>query len=225
MPGDADVQEGEGDDRLVREFVAETEAFLPEHQPTPPITYNHPNFQANQSLGLMLMHHFNRAGQRVDVVSLGQPGQTQTVSFAPGSPTAKTLGAPPFTVSVTASSGLAVTIASQTPAVCTIDGADLVTLVSAGTCTLTRANPAAPMTVPVIVTDGRGPWETFVGLGAWAEAETFRHLARVELHWWGPSGPDGCARCRTGQSGNGASSTGTGRMRSVSLTSRTGPST
>jgi hypothetical protein len=45
------------------------------------------------------------------------------------------LGAPPFTVSATASSGLAVSFASVTPTVCTVSGST-VTLVAAGTCTI-----------------------------------------------------------------------------------------
>ena len=47
----------------------------------------------------------------------------------------KTFGAAPFTVSATASSGLAVTLTSTTALVCTISG-NTVTIVAAGTCTI-----------------------------------------------------------------------------------------
>jgi alpha-tubulin suppressor-like RCC1 family protein len=62
----------------------------------------------------------------------------QTITFA--ALTAKTLGTAPFTVSATASSGLAVAFTSTNTAVCKVVVTN-VTLVSAGTCTLT-ANQA-----------------------------------------------------------------------------------
>jgi subtilisin family serine protease len=102
------------------------------------VTYNAANYQANNSKGLLLLHHYNRDGQRVEVVSVNKG---QTVSFAPGSPTSKVLTDPPFTVTATSSAGLPVTIASQTPFVCTINASSLVTLVAPGTCTL-RASQA-----------------------------------------------------------------------------------
>lgn len=57
----------------------------------------------------------------------------QTITFA-ALPN-RTFGDAPFTVTASASSGLPVTIASQTPTVCTIEG-NTVTLLSTGTCTL-----------------------------------------------------------------------------------------
>jgi hypothetical protein len=57
----------------------------------------------------------------------------QTITF--GTLSSQSLGAAPFTVSATASSGLAVSFNSQTPPVCTISGAT-VTLVAVGTCTI-----------------------------------------------------------------------------------------
>lgn len=63
---------------------------------------------------------------------------SQTISFATLS--AKTFGAAPFTVSATASSGLAVSFASLTTTTCTVSGAT-VTMVAAGTCTV-RASQA-----------------------------------------------------------------------------------
>src|SRR6185369_16572333 len=62
----------------------------------------------------------------------------QTISFAalPG----KTFGAAPFTVSATASSGLAVAFSTLTTSVCTVSGTT-VTLVGAGTCTIDANQP------------------------------------------------------------------------------------
>jgi hypothetical protein len=57
----------------------------------------------------------------------------QTITF--GALSNSLLGAMPFTVSATASSGLAVSFSSMTPSVCTVSGAT-VTLASAGTCSI-----------------------------------------------------------------------------------------
>jgi Big-like domain-containing protein/VCBS repeat protein/glucodextranase-like protein/putative Ig domain-containing protein len=74
--------------------------------------------------------------QGFTVIAAGQT--SQTVNFAPlGN---LTLGAAPFTISATASSGLPVTFASQTTPVCTTSGAT-VTIVRAGTCTIRAAQP------------------------------------------------------------------------------------
>jgi sugar lactone lactonase YvrE len=62
----------------------------------------------------------------------------QTITF--GALSNQPLGTAPFIISATASSGLAVTFASTTSAVCTVSSAT-VTLVSAGTCTI-RATQA-----------------------------------------------------------------------------------
>jgi subtilisin family serine protease len=113
--------------------TGQTPIFLDSPSTSIPVAYNSANYQANASQGLLLLHHYNRNGQRADVLNVTQP---QTVSFAPGSPTAKGLGDPPFPVSATATSGLPVTITSQTPSVCTISPSQVVTLVSVGTCTL-----------------------------------------------------------------------------------------
>jgi hypothetical protein len=61
---------------------------------------------------------------------------SQTLSFGP--PSNVTLGIPPFTLSATATSGLAVSFASGTPAVCTVSG-NTVTIVAAGSCSLTAS--------------------------------------------------------------------------------------
>ena len=58
---------------------------------------------------------------------------TQTITFGPLAN--QTLGVPPFPVSATASSGLAVGFASTTPGICTVSGST-VTLLEAGVCTI-----------------------------------------------------------------------------------------
>jgi hypothetical protein len=107
--------------------------------------YSQADYQANKSLGLLLLHHYNQNGQRAEVVTISAALQSQTVAFAAGSPTSKAVGDTPFTVSATASSGLPVTIASQTPAICTISPTNVVSLVAAGLCTL-RATQAGDAT-------------------------------------------------------------------------------
>ena len=62
----------------------------------------------------------------------------QTITF--GALSSKVIGAAPFTVSATASSGLTVSFSSQTPSFCTVSGTT-VTLVAAGPCTV-RASQA-----------------------------------------------------------------------------------
>jgi polyvinyl alcohol dehydrogenase (cytochrome) len=83
---------------------------------------------------------------------------SQTIAFGP-LPN-QTFGAAPFTVSATASSGLAVGFGSFTPVVCTVSGAT-VTLVAAGTCTIHAAQPgnsdwaaAPPVNQSFLVTRG-----------------------------------------------------------------------
>ena len=60
-------------------------------------------------------------------------GQSQTISFAPIAP--QVLGAAPFLLSPSASSGLPVALATQTPAVCSVAG-QTVNLLATGTCSL-----------------------------------------------------------------------------------------
>ena len=74
---------------------------------------------------------------------------SQTVTF--GALSGKTFGTTPFVVSATASSSLAVTFASTTPAVCTVATAS-VTLVAVGTCTIEASqagNASFPAAKPV----------------------------------------------------------------------------
>jgi hypothetical protein len=79
--------------------------------------------------------------------------QEQTITFDPLPD--RTLGDAPFTLSATASSGLAVSYASLTPAVCSVSapgGAPAVTLLASGVCSIVASqdgdamfNPAAPV--------------------------------------------------------------------------------
>jgi hypothetical protein len=66
--------------------------------------------------------------------------QNQTISFA--ALANRNLSASPFTVQATASSGLQVSFASQTPGVCTVAG-DQVTLVALGVCTIRATQPGS----------------------------------------------------------------------------------
>jgi hypothetical protein len=77
------------------------------------------------------------------------PRQDQFITFNPLSN--RTLDQSPFNVAATASSGLPVSFASSTPAVCTVSGSE-VTLEAIGTCTIVASqdgddtfNPATPV--------------------------------------------------------------------------------
>jgi hypothetical protein len=75
--------------------------------------------------------------------------QSQSISFAPLAD--KTLGAAPFTVSATATSGLPVSFASATPAVCMVAG-NTVTMGAAGLCIVvaTQAGDATHNAAPSV---------------------------------------------------------------------------
>jgi hypothetical protein len=87
----------------------------------------------------------------------------QTISFA--QPANEAPGTPPLTLAATATSGLPVSFASNTPAVCGISG-NTVTLLTSGTCSITANQSgdatyaaAAPVTVSfnVMAAGGNGP--------------------------------------------------------------------
>jgi hypothetical protein len=87
-------------------------------------------------------------------VTIGTTPQTITFNPLPSQP----VNAPPFIVSATASSGLAVSFSSNTPAICTVAGST-VTLVAGGTCTIKASQPgngvyaaATPVTQSFTVT-------------------------------------------------------------------------
>jgi hypothetical protein len=79
------------------------------------------------------------------------PLTAQSITFAAlGN---QTLGTPPPALSATASSGLTVTFASTTPSVCTVSGTSI-TLVAAGTCTVTASQPGnATFAAAAVVTN------------------------------------------------------------------------
>ena len=73
-------------------------------------------------------------GPACDIGAVETPFKTpQTISFGPL--TTRSVRATPFTLSATATSGLAVSFSSLTPAVCSVSG-NTVTLETGGTCTV-----------------------------------------------------------------------------------------
>jgi hypothetical protein len=78
------------------------------------------------------------SGSTSNTLSITVTQANQTITF--GALLNKGVGAAPFNINATASSGLAVIFASLTSSVCTISGAT-VTLVTTGTCTIQAAQP------------------------------------------------------------------------------------
>lgn len=72
-------------------------------------------------------------------LNLGMVLLSQTITFATPADRAVNSGA--FTVTATASSGLAVTFVSSTPTVCTVTSPGVVTLMNVGLCTITASQP------------------------------------------------------------------------------------
>jgi hypothetical protein len=99
------------------------------------MAFNQANYLANGSTGALLLHHYNKQGNRAQVLPL-----VPQVAYA-NPPTAKSYGDAPFKVAATATGGQTVSYSSTTPTVCTVAG-DEVTLVGAGDCTV-RASTAA----------------------------------------------------------------------------------
>jgi sugar lactone lactonase YvrE len=102
--------------------------------------------------------HIAVLGQQITVTQSGTVLTPQTITFPPLSN--QPYGTAPFTVSATASSGLAVSFASTTPAICRVSGAT-VALVAVGTCTIQASQPgnanyaaAPPVNQSLQVTQG-----------------------------------------------------------------------
>ena len=76
----------------------------------------------------------NKPGFQPSALLVFVPPSTQTLTFNP--PASVPFATAPFALSAVASSGLAVTFATTTPATCTVNAA-LVTIVAAGTCSVT----------------------------------------------------------------------------------------
>jgi hypothetical protein len=68
------------------------------------------------------------------------PKLTQQISFSSSAPAAAIVAGPPYTVTASASSGLAVSLSSQTPTICNLAGAT-VSFDAAGTCTIDAEQP------------------------------------------------------------------------------------
>lgn len=112
--------------------------------------YNTPTFLASQSASNGSVNFSYSANTSTNsrsatitlfnkTVTVTQAGlQTQTITF--GALSDQPLGTAPFTVSATASSGLAVSLASTTMNVCTVSGST-VTLLTTGTCTIKANQP------------------------------------------------------------------------------------
>jgi uncharacterized repeat protein (TIGR01451 family) len=111
------------------------------------------SFTANTSTAPRVAH-IAVLGQQITVTQT----VAQTIAF--GALSDQAYGTAPFTVSATASSGLSVSFASTTPAVCTVSGAT-VALAAVGACTIQATQPgdgtyaaAAPVSQSFQVTQG-----------------------------------------------------------------------
>ena len=74
----------------------------------------------------------------------------QTISF--GALGNQVFGGPPFILSATSSSGLAVTFSSTTPSVCAV-ASPFITLLAVGQCTI-QAAPGMAFTMPGMISTG-----------------------------------------------------------------------
>ena len=86
----------------------------------------------------LTIHATNGGGSRAQSFTLTVTARSQTITFATIAD--RLVGATPFTVSASTSSGLPVTLTSATTPVCTVSGRT-VTLITAGACTLTATQP------------------------------------------------------------------------------------
>jgi len=97
---------------------------------------------------------FNAAATQAQTFMITKANQT--ITFTP--PGAKALGEPPFSLNASSSAGLPVTLASDTPALCTV-AESMVTLLAIGTCVLRAMQagdavyqPATDVTQPMEIT-------------------------------------------------------------------------
>jgi Bacterial Ig-like domain (group 3)/Beta-propeller repeat len=108
--------------------------------------------------------------QSFTVTAPGAP-ISQTISFGPlGS---KPFNSPPFTLSATASSGLAVSFSSLTTAICTVSGST-VTLIAVGTCTIRAAQAGNTAYAPAPNVD-----QSFTVTAPIAQTISFEALSNV----------------------------------------------
>jgi hypothetical protein len=105
-----------------------------------------------------------------DSILLQRQTPTQSITF--NAPANEALGAPPFTVTATASSGLPVSLASNTPSTCTMAG-NTVTMLALGACSITATQPgnssytaAIPVTQTFKVIQGTSQLISFGAISA-----------------------------------------------------------
>jgi hypothetical protein len=130
--------------------------------------------------------------------TVNNPLPAQTINF--GALANRTLGAAPFAISATASSGLAVSFASATSGVCTVSGVT-VTLVGAGVCTITasqagNANYAAATPVSqsfTVTSPGAITWYLYnvalTGGGSLTGSLTYNSATHTLVSWSISSSP------------------------------------
>ena len=117
----------------------------------------------------------------------------QTISFT--TPSTKTVGDANFTVTTSTTSGLTLTYTSNSPTVCTISSAGVVTIVGAGTCSLTAKqagdstyDPAVDKTVTFTVNASGGGSSTASSEVHTAGAETVTATSGVLTGYLSPNG-------------------------------------
>jgi uncharacterized protein (TIGR03437 family) len=139
------------------------------------------SFMTNTSLASRVAH-ITVLGQQISVTQTVL--MAQTISF--GALENKMLGAAPFTIVATASSGLPVSFESQTPSVCSVSGS-LVTLVAVGICIIQATQPgsaiyaaAAPVSLGFTV-EPAVPLPTVTGV---ISASAFGAFAAVAPGTW-----------------------------------------
>jgi hypothetical protein len=88
----------------------------------------------------LTIHASNGGGSRSQSFTFTVTARSQTITFAPIAD--RLLGAAPFTVSASASSGLPVALTSATTSVCTVSG-PTVSVIAGGACALTATQPGS----------------------------------------------------------------------------------
>ena len=103
--------------------------------------------------------------QPFDSILLQRQTPTQSITF--NAPANEAVGAPPFMVVATASSGLPVGLVSNTPSICTMSG-NMVTMLALGACSITATQPgnssytaAVPVTQTFNVIQGSSQFISF----------------------------------------------------------------
>ncbi|MDQ3705578.1 MAG: S8 family serine peptidase [Chloroflexota bacterium] len=93
-----------------------------------PVTYNEAAFQANGSLGALLLHHYNTKGNRAEVLEVFTEGQLTATPTATGTSTSTSTVAPSGTstrTSTVAPSSTSTVAPSATAIACTIEFSDV----------------------------------------------------------------------------------------------------